>query len=152
MSVLPTVIARAQLSALGWTDSSGHGRGEPLPGPADGERRAERPWGYFVVLDSAAGHQVKRIVVRPGSRLSYQRHAHRSEHWFVIHGQALVTLDGSTRALGPGDAVDVPRRVAHRIHASGTDELVFIEVQHGDSFDEDDIVRLHDDFGRTGSV
>ena len=100
------------------------------------------------MLDDAETHKVKRIEVLPGKRLSYQRHQHRAEHWFVVSGAAEVTVDGRVVSLGPGDAVDVPRGSAHRIANTGESELVFIEVQHGDSFAEDDIERLEDDFGR----
>jgi mannose-6-phosphate isomerase len=111
-----------------------------------------RPWGTYTVLDDAAGHKVKRIVVRPGMRLSYQRHARRAEHWFVVAGRGLVTIDGATREVGPGDSVEVPVGAAHRIESVGDADLVFIEVQRGDYFGEDDIVRLEDDFGRVGGT
>jgi mannose-6-phosphate isomerase len=107
-----------------------------------------RPWGSYTVLDDAAGHKVKRIEVDPGRRLSYQRHARRAEHWFVVSGTALVTLDGTEHHLVAGDAIDIPRSSAHRIANPGDDGLVFVEVQHGDYFGEDDIERLDDDFGR----
>ena len=110
----------------------------------------DRPWGNYTVLSDAGDSKVKRIVVHPGKRLSYQRHAHRSEHWFIVSGAATVTLDGADRDLGPGDAVDVPVGTAHRITNRGDDPVVFIEVQHGTSFAEDDIERLEDDYGRTG--
>ena len=108
----------------------------------------ERPWGSFTVLEDAAAHKVKRIAVHAGHRLSYQVHSRRSEHWFVIAGEGLVTLDGEVRPVAAGVAVDVPVGTPHRIENIGTSELVFIEVQHGDYFGEDDIVRLEDDFGR----
>ena len=111
----------------------------------DAERR---PWGTYTVLDEADSHKVKRLVVEPGRRLSYQRHAHRAEHWFVVAGTAVVTLDGSERRLAPGDAVDIAQGAAHRIENVGAEDLVFVEVQHGTSFEEDDIERLDDDFGR----
>ena len=108
-----------------------------------------RPWGSYTVLDDeAADHKVKRIVVSPGKRLSYQQHARRAEHWFMVAGSAQVTLDGVVHRLEPGAAIDIPRGAAHRIENVGRDDLVFIEVQHGDYFGEDDIVRLEDDFGR----
>jgi mannose-6-phosphate isomerase len=110
----------------------------------------ERPWGSYLVLADESDHKVKRIVVRPGNRLSYQRHERRSEHWFVVAGSGSVTLDEERRSVGPGDAVDVAVGVAHRIENLGATDLVFIEVQHGDYFGEDDIVRLEDDYGRTG--
>ncbi len=107
-----------------------------------------RPWGEYTVLDDQADHKVKRLVVRPGARLSYQRHARRSEHWFVVAGSAVVTLDGADVRLEAGEAVDVPVGVAHRVKNEGVEDLVFIEVQHGSYFGEDDIVRLEDDYGR----
>jgi len=107
-----------------------------------------RPWGTFTVLDDAAGYKVKRLTVDPGQRLSYQSHAHRSEHWVVVAGQARVTLDGDDIDLVVGGVVDIPTGSAHRVSNPGTDELVFIEVQQGDYFGEDDIVRYSDDYGR----
>jgi mannose-6-phosphate isomerase len=110
---------------------------------------SERPWGNYTVLsDDAADHKVKRIVVHPGKRLSYQKHAQRAEHWFIVSGTPKVTLDGTVTELAPGQAIDIPTGAAHRIANEGTDDVVFIEVQHGTYFGEDDIVRLEDDFGR----
>jgi mannose-6-phosphate isomerase len=110
---------------------------------------SERPWGNYTVLDDdAADHKVKRIVVHPGKRLSYQRHSKRAEHWFIVSGTAQVTLDGQVIELGPGQAIDIPLEGAHRIANEGTVDVVFIEVQHGTYFGEDDIVRLEDDYGR----
>ena len=109
----------------------------------------QRPWGSYTVLDDEATFKVKRIEVLPGKRLSYQRHARRSEHWFIVHGTAVVTLDGVQRELAPGDAVDIPVGTDHRIQNASDELVVFVEVQHGDYFGEDDIVRLEDDYGRT---
>ncbi len=108
----------------------------------------ERPWGTYVVLDDEAGHKVKRITVRPGHRLSYQRHSRRSEHWFVVSGAGIVVLEGEERPVRAGSAVDVPAGTAHRISSTGDVDLVFVEVQHGEYFGEDDIARLDDDYGR----
>jgi mannose-6-phosphate isomerase-like protein (cupin superfamily) len=110
-----------------------------------------RPWGGYEVLADEPTHKVKRITVEPGHRLSYQRHAHRAEHWFVVGGEGVVTLDGRTAAVATGSAIDVPRGAAHRIESTGSEPLVFIEVQHGTSFGEDDIERLDDDYGRSAS-
>jgi mannose-6-phosphate isomerase len=113
----------------------------------------ERPWGSYTVLDDdAPDHKVKRLVVLPGKRLSYQRHSRRSEHWFIVSGRALVTLDGVDTELASGDAIDIPCGGAHRIANPGDTDLVFVEVQHGTYFGEDDIERLEDDFGRVASA
>jgi mannose-6-phosphate isomerase len=107
-----------------------------------------RPWGRYDVVSDQADHKIKRILVLPGKRLSYQTHAHRSEHWFVIRGTGQVTRDGETIEVSAGVAVDIPQGAAHRMHNTGDDDLLFVEVQTGDYFGEDDIVRLEDDFGR----
>jgi mannose-6-phosphate isomerase len=108
----------------------------------------ERPWGSYTVLEDAADHKVKRLEVLPGKRLSYQRHERRAEHWFVVQGNGVVTLDGKDIAVATNTAIDIPLGAAHRMSNVGEELLVFIEVQHGDYFGEDDIVRLEDDFGR----
>ena len=117
-------------------------------GGPDGRAGESRPWGRFDVLDDADDCKVKRMTVSPGQRLSYQRHARRSEHWVVVRGRALVTLDGIDHDLGPGEAIDIPRGAAHRVANRGSELLVFVEVQLGDYFGEDDITRLSDDYGR----
>ncbi|HWD53247.1 MAG TPA: phosphomannose isomerase type II C-terminal cupin domain [Acidimicrobiales bacterium] len=109
-----------------------------------------RPWGSYTVLDDGATHKVKRITVLPGKRLSYQRHARRSEHWFMVTGTARVTLDDARIELHAGQSIDIPVGTAHRIENATDAEVVFVEVQHGDYFGEDDIVRLEDDYGRVG--
>jgi mannose-6-phosphate isomerase len=110
--------------------------------------RDDRPWGSYEVLLDDPDHKVKQIRVAPGKRLSYQVHGRRSEHWFFVRGAGLATLDGAQVEVGAGIAVDIPVGTAHRIENVGADDLVFVEVQHGDYFGEDDIVRLEDDFGR----
>lgn len=110
----------------------------------------QRPWGSYTVLEDGSGHKVKRIDVHPMQRLSYQRHARRAEHWFVVAGVGEITIDGASRPVSPGTAIDVPRGAAHRIANVGDVPLTFIEVQHGDYFGEDDIERLDDDYGRAG--
>lgn len=108
----------------------------------------QRPWGTFTVLDETPGYKVKRIEVLPEKRLSYQRHEHRSEHWMVVAGTARVTLDGREIVLKSGETVDIPARSAHRIENVGQVPMVFIEIQTGTYFGEDDIERLQDDYGR----
>ena len=109
----------------------------------------ERPWGNYTVLSDEDDHKVKRIVVHPGKRLSYQTHARRAEHWYVVSGTATVTLDGEDHQVPAGQAVDIAEGMAHRCANQGDEDVVFIEVQRGDYFGEDDIVRLEDDFGRS---
>ncbi len=108
-----------------------------------------RPWGRFTVLADEKDHKVKRIVVLPGQRLSLQRHRHRQEHWLVVSGRAGVTLDDRFLVLGPGESVDIARGAVHRVQNDDQEDLVFIEVQLGDYFGEDDIERLEDDYGRS---
>jgi mannose-6-phosphate isomerase len=110
----------------------------------------ERPWGSYTVLADGAGYKVKRITVQAGKRLSYQRHARREEHWFVVGGAGRATIDGDEFEVVSGTAVDVPVEAAHRIANTAAEPLVLIEVQRGDYLGEDDIVRLEDDFGRAG--
>ncbi|MEM2936780.1 MAG: phosphomannose isomerase type II C-terminal cupin domain, partial [Candidatus Bathyarchaeia archaeon] len=111
-----------------------------------------RPWGGFSILEEQPTHKVKRIWVEARQRLSYQKHFKRCEHWFILEGKAKVTLDGRELFLGPGESTDIPKGVAHRIENVGQERLIFIEVQRGDYFGEDDIVRLEDDYGRIEST
>jgi mannose-6-phosphate isomerase len=111
-----------------------------------------RPWGSYTVVDDGPSHQVKRIVVTAGRRLSYQVHARRAEHWFIVSGRGVAVVDGRRIEVDPGAAVDIPIGVAHRMENPGTENLVFVEVQHGDYFGEEDIVRLDDDFGRVSGA
>jgi mannose-6-phosphate isomerase len=108
-----------------------------------------RPWGSYTVLEEDRGFKVKRIEVLPGKRLSYQKHAQRAEHWFVVEGTAKVTLDDEEIMVRAGEAIDIPIGAAHRVENPNEENLVFIEVQRGSYLGEDDIVRLHDDFGRS---
>jgi len=108
----------------------------------------ERPWGNYQVLDEGDGYKVKRLVVHPGSRLSLQRHARRSEHWVVIRGTARVTRNDDVFDLEPGESADIPLGAIHRIENPGPVPLVIVEVQNGDYLGEDDIERIADDFGR----
>ncbi|MBK7934064.1 MAG: phosphomannose isomerase type II C-terminal cupin domain [Acidobacteria bacterium] len=109
----------------------------------------ERPWGSYTVLDDGDYFKVKRIEVLPGKRLSYQRHSRRAEHWFVVRGTAKVTLNGKEILVRAGEAgrylcrIGTPRRESDPLG-----NLIFIEIQTGDYFGEDDIIRLDDDFGR----
>lgn len=110
----------------------------------------ERPWGTYTVLLNAPDHKVKEITVFPKHRLSLQRHRQREEHWFIYAGKAKVTINGVARCLSHGQYIDIPRLCAHRIENIGDDNLIFIEIQTGDYFGEDDIERIEDDYTREG--
>jgi glycosyltransferase involved in cell wall biosynthesis len=113
------------------------------------KREDHRPWGFYIILRDEETYKSKKIVVYPGKRLSLQRHQQRDEHWFILDGQAMVTLNSKKIKLNKGQSVDIPRGALHRIENIGSDDVAFIEVQTGDYFGEDDIERLEDDFGRT---
>ncbi len=109
----------------------------------------QRPWGNYTVLDEGENFKVKRIEVLPEKRLSYQRHARRAEHWFIVRGIAKVTLNDREFLVKTGEAVDIKTGDKHRVENPDAAELlVFIETQTGDYFGEDDIERFEDDFGR----
>ena len=110
--------------------------------------KEERPWGWFEILYEEAGLKVKRIMVKPGRRLSLQSHEQRAENWVVVQGKALFTLDDKTFALEPHQSVFIPARSKHRMENPGPEELVFVEVQTGAYLGEDDITRFQDDFNR----
>lgn len=119
-----------------------------MPIDSKSDNRTDRPWGSFFVLEDSEVAKVKRLVVNPGQRLSLQSHAHRDEHWVIVAGTAEVTLDDTVHELGYGSHVFVKRGTRHRIACRSQDPVVIIEVQVGDSFAEDDIVRFSDDYGR----
>jgi mannose-6-phosphate isomerase len=107
-----------------------------------------RPWGAYTIIKEAVDHKVKTITVDPMRRLSYQTHEKRSEYWVIVSGAGSVTLDGTTSLCVAGDAFVIEQGTAHRIENLYNEPLVFIEVQLGSYFGEDDIVRIEDDFGR----
>ncbi|MBO6576752.1 MAG: phosphomannose isomerase type II C-terminal cupin domain [Rhodothermales bacterium] len=107
----------------------------------------DRPWGRWEEYLNEPGYRVKRIIVHPGQRLSLQKHHKRSEHWAIAIGTGLFTLDDSVTRVNPGDALFIPLGGVHRIQNDGDENLIIIETQLG-VCDEDDIVRLEDDYGR----
>lgn len=113
------------------------------------ENYIDKPWGGFLQIDEGESFNVKRIEVDPGHRLSYQKHSKRSEHWVVVSGNAKVTIEGVESILTPGQSVEIPIGACHRVENCGGERLIFIEIQRGTYFGEDDIVRLDDDYGRT---
>jgi len=109
----------------------------------------ERPWGKYEVLIDSDYCKVKRITVNPGGRLSYQYHYKRSEVWTVVAGIATITLDDEINWYDYGKSVKIPQGMKHRVENKEEKPLIFIEVQHGTYFGEDDIVRIEDDYDRT---
>ncbi len=108
----------------------------------------ERPWGRFEILMDSPYAKSKRIIVRPGQRLSYQSHKHRSEHWTVVKGVAEVTLNDEIHKLKAGEHIYIPLGAKHRVANTSSEPMEFIEVQTGTYFGEDDIVRYSDDYAR----
>ena len=107
-----------------------------------------RPWGSFENLLDEKYCKVKRIIVKPGQRLSYQYHHKRTEHWVVVQGEAIVTLNDKEYEFEEGQVVEIPVGTKHRVRNDYDDDLIFIETQTGSYFGEDDIVRIEDDYGR----
>jgi mannose-6-phosphate isomerase-like protein (cupin superfamily) len=116
--------------------------------PTEQPAAVHRPWGHFEVLADQSALKLKRIVVQPGGRLSLQRHRLRHEHWYVVEGLAEVEIDTTLCSLGPGQSVNIPVGAWHRLANVGKQALVLIEIQTGESFDENDIERAADDYGR----
>jgi mannose-1-phosphate guanylyltransferase/mannose-6-phosphate isomerase len=112
-------------------------------------RRVYRPWGYYESIDAGERFQVKRLMVKPGARLSLQRHRRRAEHWVVVSGEARVTRGDEELRLGANQSTYIPTGAKHRLENPGTEPLFVIEVQSGDYFGEDDIERFADDYRRT---
>ena len=118
------------------------------PQLAEIHRLAHRPWGTYEVLQDADQYKVKRIVVKPGSKLSLQKHFHRNEHWIVVSGTATVTVDTDTFLVRPNESTYIKMGQVHRLENHGKIDLVMIEVQVGEYTGEDDIIRVDDVYGR----
>ena len=109
---------------------------------------AHRPWGAYTVLEVSEKYKVKRLVVKPGKRLSLQKHFHRSEHWIVVSGSAIVSIGNEDKLLRANESTYIPMGELHRLENPGKVDLVLIEAQVGDYLGEDDIVRVDDDYER----
>ena len=110
--------------------------------------KTETPWGKFKVLLSEKDVKVKKIVIKPYSRLSYQYHNKRREQWVVISGVLSIILDDKKVFRSPGESISIPLGAKHRAWNETHEPVVFIEVQTGEYFGEDDIVRIEDDYNR----
>ena len=115
---------------------------------ANAHRKVHRPWGNYDSVDTGERFQVKRIVVKPGARLSLQMHHHRAEHWIVVRGTALVTRGEERFIVSENESAYIPLGVTHRLENPGKMPLEMIEVQSGSYLGEDDIVRFDDTYGR----
>lgn len=111
-------------------------------------RKVYRPWGYYDSIDIGPRHHVKRITVLPERKLSLQKHFRRAEHWVVVQGCARVTRGSEEFLLQENESIFIPKETIHRLENIGTENLEIIEVQSGEYFGEDDIVRFSDDYGR----
>ncbi len=111
--------------------------------------RVHRPWGWYQRLDVGSRFRVKRIMVKPGRRLSLQKHFHRAEHWVVVRGAAEVTVNENVLLLHETESAYIPIGAVHRLANPGRIPLELIEVQVGTYTGEDDIVRLEDVYGRS---
>ena len=112
-------------------------------------KTVERPWGRYTVLEKGNGYKIKRIVLKPGAKLSLQLHRRRSEHWVVVSGVAKVTRESETYLVQNNESTYIPINTKHRLENPGEELLQIIEVQNGDYLEEDDIERFDDIYGRT---
>jgi mannose-1-phosphate guanylyltransferase / mannose-6-phosphate isomerase len=119
------------------------------PQVTEGHIKVHRPWGSYQSVDNGDRHQVKRIIVKPGQRLSLQRHHHRSEHWIVVRGAALVTVNHDVKTVHENESIYIPIGAVHRLENPGKIMLELIEVQTGSYLGEDDIIRIEDDYRRS---
>jgi mannose-1-phosphate guanylyltransferase/mannose-6-phosphate isomerase len=110
--------------------------------------QVHRPWGFYQSIHNGERFQVKRITVKPGAKLSLQKHYHRAEHWVVVNGTALVTRDSEEILLRENESIFLPLGCVHRLENPGRVPLNLIEVQSGPYLGEDDIVRIEDIYAR----
>ena len=110
--------------------------------------RQYRPWGFFEVLGEGPGFQVKHLSLKPGAKISLQKHEHRAEHWVVVSGNAQVTCDDTEFTLNVNESTYIPRGAIHRLENTGDEPISIVEVQTGDELREDDIIRFEDLYRR----
>tara|TARA_B100000686_G_C16439524_1_gene786232 strand:+ start:231 stop:569 length:339 start_codon:yes stop_codon:yes gene_type:complete len=107
-----------------------------------------RPWGTYEILSSEIGYQIKKLVVAKNQKISLQYHQHRSEHWVVISGSGQAINGETQTSITPGCHIFVEKNTIHRLANTGSEDLIIIEIQLGKYLEEDDIVRLEDEYGR----
>ena len=110
--------------------------------------KVNRPWGWFEILDEGANYKVKRIVVKPNSKLSYQAHKYRSEHWVVLKGKASILRDKEEIVLLNNESTFIKKGMRHQLKNNQKIDLEIIEVQTGNKISEEDIIRYDDEYGR----
>ena len=115
-------------------------------------QKCYRPWGTYETLIKDKKWQVKLIKVKPGEKLSLQRHQHRSEHWVVVSGTAKVEINDKEMILNENQSSYIPLGSKHRLSNPGSEDLKIIEVQSGPYLGEDDIERFEDNYGRIGQI
>ena len=119
-----------------------------LPEICEAHTSVYRPWGSYEVLGEGNGYKMKKIIVKPGKRLSLQKHFKRNEHWIVVEGEALVTIDSDKTPLKQNESIYIKKEQTHRLENTANTDLIVIEVQTGEYLGEDDIVRISDDYDR----
>ncbi len=112
-------------------------------------RRTYRPWGYSHLVHKGPGFEVLRLTIRPGHKISLQKHEHRAEHWIVVQGEAKVTLGDEKRIVRVNESVFIPAGTPHRLENAGQSDLCLVEVQTGERISAEDILRIEDHYGRT---
>jgi mannose-1-phosphate guanylyltransferase/mannose-6-phosphate isomerase len=115
---------------------------------AELHKKVYRPWGIYEILEDSEIYKIKKITVLPGKKLSYQLHHHRSEHWVIVKGMAKVTVEGNEYFVRNGESTFVKSGLKHRLENPGKLPLEMIEIQIGEYFEEDDIIRFDDEWGR----
>ena len=107
-----------------------------------------KPWGSYQVIEEGEKYLVKKIIVKPESKLSLQSHKHRSEHWFVAQGEAEVTIEDDVKVFHSNEYIFIPLQAKHRLANNFSEDLIIIEIWYGDNLDEKDIIRYEDIYNR----
>ena len=108
----------------------------------------QKPWGSYRILEQGKNHLIKNILVKPGGKLSLQSHEHRSEHWVIVGGIGMVTINETVKYLNSNEGVFIPKQVKHRLENNKKEDLIIVEVQYGNILREDDIIRYEDIYNR----
>ena len=108
----------------------------------------QKPWGLYQILEQGKNHLVKKILVKPGGKLSLQSHKYRSEHWIIVEGVATITINKKIKNLKSNESIFIPKQAKHRLENNKKKNLIVVEVQYGNSLQEEDIIRYEDAYGR----